>query len=91
MKILIKLSVIIALLYTVSANADDYSQSYYGQQQNTQYASSGDGYLISNYNQDFLNCSNTAKKTSSGMSDSMYLGAFYGCMMNLGYKSADLF
>jgi hypothetical protein len=43
------------------------------------------------YDQDFVSCSDTARKTTAGMSDSMYLGAFYGCMVNLGYNTAELF
>lgn len=92
MKNLLKLSLVVVLLYGVSAKADAYK--YYPEQVQTasyEANSSGDNYYVSRYNQDFLNCSTTAKKTSSGMSDSMYIGAFYGCMMNLGYKSADLF
>lgn len=48
-------------------------------------------YVMAKYDQDFISCSDTARKATPGMSDAAYMGAFYGCMVNLGYNTAELF
>jgi hypothetical protein len=48
-------------------------------------------YVMAKYDQDFISCSDTARKATPGMSDVAYMGAFYGCMVNLGYNTAELF
>jgi hypothetical protein len=85
MKNLAKILLIVILLTSGIASADQYQQYA----SNEQYASTNSG--MGKYDQDFVSCSDTARKTTAGMSDSMYLGAFYGCMVNLGYNTAELF
>lgn len=76
MKKFVKIFLVLVIFYSASASAQEV------------YANN---YVMAKYDQDFIACSDTAKKATSGMSDSAYMGAFYGCMVNLGYNTAELF
>ena len=42
------------------------------------------------YDNHFLKCSGKAAEKTKDKADAMYLGFFYGCMMNLGYNTNNL-
>jgi hypothetical protein len=44
-------------------------------------------FKIAGYSEDFTDCSNIAEKQAEGSSDTVYLGYFYGCMSQRGYKA----
>ena len=47
-------------------------------------------FVTSSYDYHFMACSNMASQKSSGHSDALYLGYFYGCMMSLGHDTSML-